>query len=99
MNTVDLKQQHIALTLYLKAKLEAKDWHAVSDAANDIRVLEKEIEVLTRIENGVELGSGKPIGLNVFTGRGSILSVAETEEPNECSGSKTSGCGNKGGTK
>jgi hypothetical protein len=29
-----------ALVNYIKMKLESGDWHAVSDAANDLRVLE-----------------------------------------------------------
>lgn len=32
--------QHAALIAYLKAKVEARDWHGVSDAACDLRVLE-----------------------------------------------------------
>lgn len=32
--------QHAALVAYLKAKVEARDWHGVSDAACDLRVLE-----------------------------------------------------------
>jgi len=28
------------LITYLKVKLEERDWHAISDCANDIRVLE-----------------------------------------------------------
>ena len=43
-----------ALIEYLKAKVELADWHGVSDAANDLRVLEaayqgqREGESLTR---------------------------------------------------
>ena len=33
-------EQHAALVTYLRAKVEIADWHAVSDAANDLRVLE-----------------------------------------------------------
>ena len=32
---------------YLKMKTDAEDWHAVSDAANDLRVLETEQAVKT----------------------------------------------------
>lgn len=33
-------QEHYdALVAYLKVKVEVKDWHGVSDAANDIREL------------------------------------------------------------
>lgn len=31
-----------ALIAYLKMKVDQADWHAVSDAANDLRVLEAE---------------------------------------------------------
>lgn len=35
------KEQMIeTLVAYLKLKVEQRDWHGVSDAANDIRVLE-----------------------------------------------------------
>jgi phosphoserine phosphatase len=33
-------ERHQALIGYLKAKTEENDWHAVSDAANDLRVME-----------------------------------------------------------
>lgn len=35
-------EQHAALVNDLKGKLEREDWHGVSDAANDLRVLEAE---------------------------------------------------------
>lgn len=35
-------EHHAALIAYLKAKVEVHDWHGVSDAANDLRVLEAE---------------------------------------------------------
>ena len=34
------KQRHATLVAYLRAKIEEGDWHGVSDAANDLRVLE-----------------------------------------------------------
>jgi hypothetical protein len=46
---MDLHGQRTALLAYLKAKVEAADWHGVSDAANDLRVLEAQI-ALTPIE-------------------------------------------------
>lgn len=39
-----------ALIDYLLMKVEDKDWHAVSDAANDLRVLEAEWKVLQDVE-------------------------------------------------
>ena len=35
-------EQHAALVADLKGKLERGDWHGVSDAANDLRVIEAE---------------------------------------------------------
>lgn len=37
---VTLEAKIAALIEYLKVKIEERDWHAVSDAANDLRVLE-----------------------------------------------------------
>jgi hypothetical protein len=34
------EQDHAALLAYLLSAVRRKDWHAVSDAANDLRVLE-----------------------------------------------------------
>ena len=34
------QERYEALVTYLLAKVEEKDWHAVSDAANDLRVME-----------------------------------------------------------
>ena len=31
---------------YIRSKTTQGDWHAVSDAANDLRVIDKEIEIL-----------------------------------------------------
>jgi hypothetical protein len=36
------EQQRETLIAYLKLKTEQGDWHGVSDAANDLRVLEAE---------------------------------------------------------
>lgn len=51
----DCKQQINTLDEYLIIKGIYKDFHAVSDAANDIRELEAQIKIirviLTRIEN------------------------------------------------
>lgn len=33
---------------YMRLKLEEEDWHGVSDCANDLRELDREIEVLER---------------------------------------------------
>lgn len=34
------EEHRAVLIAYLKAKVESGDWHGVSDAANDLRVLE-----------------------------------------------------------
>lgn len=34
------QERHAALLAYLYAKVQERDWHGVSDAANDLRVLE-----------------------------------------------------------
>lgn len=39
---VDYEQHHETLVDYLIAKIAIADWHGVSDAANDLRVLEAE---------------------------------------------------------
>jgi hypothetical protein len=36
------QHRHILIE-YLKAKVEQSDWHGVSDAANDLRVLEASV--------------------------------------------------------
>lgn len=33
-------EQHATLVAYLRMKVEQRDWHAVSDAANDLREIE-----------------------------------------------------------
>lgn len=43
--TEEQRVEHRALVAYLRAKVEARDWHAVSDAANDLRVLEAQMEL------------------------------------------------------
>lgn len=46
---VSYEQQRQALIEYLKVKVEQCDWHGVSDAANDLRVLEASYAV-SRVE-------------------------------------------------
>lgn len=36
------KVRHERLIAYLEMKVQERDWHGVSDAANDLRVLEAE---------------------------------------------------------
>ncbi len=36
-------------TSYLQVKIREKDWHAVSDAANDLREIQAKIDILKQI--------------------------------------------------
>jgi len=42
MSEVEYQKAHKILLEYLKHKVELADWHGVSDAANDLRVLEEQ---------------------------------------------------------
>lgn len=42
-----LEEQHATLIRYLEAKLAARDWHGVSDAANDLRELEATMKAIS----------------------------------------------------
>lgn len=42
MTASEYKSRRSALITYLKVKADQADWHGVSDAANDLRVLEAE---------------------------------------------------------
>jgi hypothetical protein len=42
----DLCEQRLALTAYLLSKVKAGDYHAVQDAASDIREIEAKLSVL-----------------------------------------------------
>ena len=42
----DLKEQRGQLIAYLLAKVKAQDFHAVQDAASDIREIDAKLEVL-----------------------------------------------------
>jgi len=48
--TDQLEQQIGVLVEYIRLKIEQSDWHGISDAANDIRVIEAQIKVLESIE-------------------------------------------------
>ncbi len=41
-----LCEQRLTLTAYLLSKVKAGDWHAVQDAASDIREIEAKLSVL-----------------------------------------------------
>ena len=42
----DLVAERAALIAYLTAKLRAEDWHAVADAAMDLREIDAELSVM-----------------------------------------------------
>lgn len=44
----ELIHRRIALIGYLRAMVDAEDWHAVSDAACDLREVEVEVRALQR---------------------------------------------------
>lgn len=44
-----LQQRILVLREYCRMKLDAGDWHGVSDAANDLRELEAQLQLLTEL--------------------------------------------------
>jgi hypothetical protein len=51
--------QHASLLEYLLVMVARRDWHGVSDAANDLRVLEAEQKILTP-ERSIQTSDTKP---------------------------------------
>jgi len=51
------QEHHATLVAYLKMKVEQSDWHGVSDAANDLRVLEEQMRYSAASSSGP---SGSP---------------------------------------
>lgn len=47
------EQQRALYIAYLTMKVAEADWHGVSDAANDLRELEAEYKILTRMNPNV----------------------------------------------
>jgi hypothetical protein len=43
---VELERRKVGLVAYCQIKLDAADWHAVQDAASDIRELDAKLELL-----------------------------------------------------
>lgn len=69
MNYAD---KHKALVEYLKVKTAEGDWHGVSDAANDLRVLEAERPAVSPILREIRepfIPCGSPRNFRTFTGR------------------------------
>lgn len=51
-----LELQIAAMKVYLNAKVVSEDWHGVSDAANDLRVLEAKLpEKKFLVQSGVKI--------------------------------------------
>lgn len=46
----ELEKQKETLIVYLQSKISAKDWHAVQDAASDIREIEAQIKILRKLK-------------------------------------------------
>lgn len=59
----ELKKKEQILLGYLKAKIDDSDWHAVSDAANDIREIKTKIEVYEEMTKYAEEVSGESLRL------------------------------------
>lgn len=49
--THQLEHQKSSLISYLLSKVDAEDWHAVQDAASDIREIEAKLEILDKIKD------------------------------------------------
>jgi len=47
-----LLEQRTALIAYLKSKIPASDWHAVADAAMDLREVDAQIKLLDSQRQG-----------------------------------------------
>jgi hypothetical protein len=43
---MELERRKVGLVAYCQIKLEAGDWHAVQDAASDIREIDAKLELL-----------------------------------------------------
>jgi len=65
----DYEQKRKTLITYLKMKTDEGDWHGVSDAANDLRVLEASPRTyenqLTGIQNESNYKTGQQAGYNI----------------------------------
>ena len=51
LSTIETYRRREVLVEYLNSCVKARDWHAVSDAANDIRCVEVELRVLKELQN------------------------------------------------
>jgi hypothetical protein len=51
----ELKNQKKQLISYLLSKVSAEDWHAVQNAASDIREIEARLEILNDLNYKIEM--------------------------------------------
>lgn len=51
-STYNFEHKRQALIAYMRMKMDEGDWHGVSDAANDLRVLEAQMVNKTAVEEG-----------------------------------------------
>ena len=51
----DLDEQISSMVEYMQLKIQAEDWHAVADAAMDIREIESEMKALKDMVGNLEL--------------------------------------------
>lgn len=49
---MNYEEHRAALIAYLRSKVEIGDWHGVSDAANDLRVLEAQAQASRDLTQG-----------------------------------------------
>jgi hypothetical protein len=95
-----LRHHSLALENYMTAKTGQRDWHAVSDAANDVREINAQLsaysKVLARLEGLVQLDEGPSTPITHRAGLVTVLPVQAGTEPSGDSGSTGSGGGEEG---
>lgn len=60
MTRTDLQDQRAQLIAYLLSKVKANDFHAVQDAASDIREIDAKLEVLTEQAHEADREAARP---------------------------------------
>lgn len=48
MTSKEVREQKDALLIYIMAKIKAEDWHAVADAAMDLREIEVKLDLIEK---------------------------------------------------
>lgn len=94
------RQQISVLIKYMEVKANSKDWHAVSDAANDIRELETGVnlceELIRELESRSAMASKQANVDNVVPGERAIPAVEKREGSPLRSGSEKDSGGETG---